>query len=171
MVFNKEFYPTHSRPRTRAHAHAPRYTVPAFLIPLTGVLPFGSIFIEMYFIFTSFWNYKFYYVYGFMLLVYLILFIVTTCVTIVATYFLLNSEYWRWQWISFLSGGSTAVYVFMYAVYYFFMKTNMSGLLQTCFYFAYMGMFSLAFFVMCGTIGAAGSGIFVKRIYRDIKTD
>ena len=69
MVFNKEFYPTHSRPRTRAHAHAPRYTVPAFLIPLTGVLPFGSIFIEMYFIFTSFWNYKFYYVYGFMLLV------------------------------------------------------------------------------------------------------
>ncbi len=30
----------------------------------TGVLPFGSIFIEMYFVFTSFWNYKFYYVYG-----------------------------------------------------------------------------------------------------------
>ena len=23
-----------------------------------GLLPFGSIFIEMYFIFTSFWNYK-----------------------------------------------------------------------------------------------------------------
>ena len=33
-----------------------------------GVLPFGSIFIEMYFVFTSFWNYKFYYVYGFMFL-------------------------------------------------------------------------------------------------------
>jgi hypothetical protein len=23
-----------------------------------GLLPFGSIFIEMYFVFTSFWNYK-----------------------------------------------------------------------------------------------------------------
>ena len=33
-----------------------------------GILPFGSIFIEMYFIFTSFWAYKIYYVYGFMLL-------------------------------------------------------------------------------------------------------
>jgi MFS family permease len=44
---------------------------------LTGVLPFGSIFMEMYFIFTSVWNYKFYYVYGFMLLVYVILAVVT----------------------------------------------------------------------------------------------
>lgn len=30
---------------------------------LSGLLPFGSIFIEMYFVFTSFWNYKYYYVY------------------------------------------------------------------------------------------------------------
>jgi transmembrane 9 superfamily protein 3 len=29
---------------------------------VAGVLPFGSIFIETYFVFTSFWNYKFYYV-------------------------------------------------------------------------------------------------------------
>merc|ERR1712106_239702 len=46
--------------------------------------PFGSIFIEMYFIFTSFWAYKIYYVYGFMLLVFLILLTVTVCVTIVS---------------------------------------------------------------------------------------
>ena len=38
-------------------------------IPLLGgILPFGSIFIEMYFILTSFWAYKIYYVYGFILL-------------------------------------------------------------------------------------------------------
>ena len=35
---------------------------------LGGILPFGSIFIEMYFILTSFWAYKIYYVYGFILL-------------------------------------------------------------------------------------------------------
>lgn len=57
-----------------------------------GVLPFGSIFIEMYFIFTSFWAYKIYYVYGFMLLVLIILAIVTICVVVVCTYFLLNAE-------------------------------------------------------------------------------
>jgi transmembrane 9 superfamily protein 3 len=51
------------------------YLQPWVHIMLGGVLPFGSIFIEMYFIFTSF--YKYYYVYGFMLLVYVILIIVT----------------------------------------------------------------------------------------------
>lgn len=40
---------------------------PSFIALLGGILPFGSIFIEMYFIFTSFWAYKVYYVYGFML--------------------------------------------------------------------------------------------------------
>ena len=75
---------------------------------LSGLLPFGSIFIEMYFVFTSFWNYKFYYVYGFMLLVYIILTIVTVCVTIVVTYFLLNNEDYRWPWTSFCASASTA---------------------------------------------------------------
>ena len=90
------------------------WSQPWLVAALTGLLPFGSIFIEMYFIFTSFWNYKFYYVYGFMLLVYIILCIVTTCVTIVAVYFTLNSEDYRWPWMSFVASGSTALYVFLY---------------------------------------------------------
>ena len=69
---------------------------PAVIVLLGGILPFGSIFIEMYFIFTSFWAYKIYYVYGFMLLVFLILSTVTLCVTVVCTYFLLNAEDYRW---------------------------------------------------------------------------
>ena len=38
---------------------------------------------------------KFYYVYGFLFLVFLILTTVTVCVTIVVTYFLLNNEDYR----------------------------------------------------------------------------
>lgn len=52
-----------------------------------------------------------YYVYGFMLLVFLILVIVTVCVTIVGTYFLLNAENYHWQWTSFLSAASTSLWV------------------------------------------------------------
>merc|ERR1711935_1066721 len=92
---------------------------PGLCLALTLVLPFGSIFIEMYFVFTSFWNYKFYYVYGFMFLVYVILAIVTVCVTIVVTYFLLNNEDYRWPWTAFAASCSTAGYVFLYSVYYF----------------------------------------------------
>lgn len=150
---------------------SPWYTRPLFVIPLTGILPFGSIFIEMYFIFTSFWNYKFYYVYGFMALVYIILIIVSVCTTIVAVYFVLNAENYHWQWISFLASGSTAFYVFLYSIYYFFWKTKMSGYLQVSFYFGYMGLFCIALFLLCGTLGHAGSSAFVKRIYRNIKID
>lgn len=35
-----------------------RYLRPAAICLAGGLLPFGSIFIEMYFVFTSFWNYK-----------------------------------------------------------------------------------------------------------------
>lgn len=114
------------------------YGDPNILIPVAGILPFGSIFIEMYFIFTSFWSYKFYYVYGFMLLVYAILSMVTVCTTIVSVYFVLNAENYHWQWVAFGSAGSTAGYVFLYSVYYFFYKTQMNGLLQVSFYFGYM---------------------------------
>jgi transmembrane 9 superfamily protein 3 len=136
-----------------------------------GFLPFGSIFIEMYFIFTSFWAYKIYYVYGFMLLVALILIVVTACVTIVSTYFLLNAEDYRWRWSSFAAGGSVSIYVYFYAVYYFLFKTKMYGLFQTLFYFGYMGVFAGALGILCGTVGYISSASFVHKIYSRIKLD
>lgn len=73
-----------------------RYMHPVALGFFGGILPFGAIFIEMYFVFTAFWNYKFYYVYGFMLLAFIILTIVTVCVTIgVLCCFVLPSALWQ----------------------------------------------------------------------------
>ncbi|XWS62825.1 hypothetical protein CRYUN_Cryun06bG0043900 [Craigia yunnanensis] len=147
------------------------YLTPSVVSIMGGLLPFGSIFIEMYFVFTSFWNYKVYYVYGFMLLVFLILIIVTVCVTIVGTYFLLNAENYQWQWTSFFSAASTAVYVYLYSVYYYYVKTKMSGFFQTSFYFGYTLMFCLGLGILCGAVGYLGSNLFVRRIYRNIKCD
>ncbi|KAI6202398.1 Transmembrane 9 superfamily member [Aphelenchoides besseyi] len=147
------------------------YLEPTAISIIAGFLPFGSIFIEMYFIFTSFWAYKIYYVYGFMLLVAIILIIVTACVTIVATYFLLNAEDYRWRWSSFMAGGSIALYVYMYSIYYYFFKTKMYGLFQTSFYFGYMGIFSVALGILCGTVGYVSSASFVHKIYSRIKLD
>ncbi|CAD7004490.1 unnamed protein product [Ceratitis capitata] len=144
---------------------------PTIIILLGGVLPFGSIFIEMYFIFTSFWAYKIYYVYGFMLLVFTILMVVTVCVTIVCTYFLLNAEDYRWQWTSFMSAASTSIYVYAYSFYYFFFKTKMYGLFQTAFYFGYMALFSGALGIICGTVGYLGTSVFVRKIYSNVKID
>ncbi|KAK4271184.1 hypothetical protein QN277_019913 [Acacia crassicarpa] len=147
------------------------YLTPSVVSLMGGLLPFGSIFIEMYFVFTSFWNYKVYYVFGFMLLVFVILVIVTVCVTIVGTYFLLNAENYHWQWTSFFSAASTAVYVYMYSIYYYYVKTKMSGFFQTSFYFGYTLMFCLGLGILCGAVGYLGSNLFVRRIYRNIKCD
>uniref|UniRef100_A0A8C2MLK9 Transmembrane 9 superfamily member n=1 Tax=Cricetulus griseus TaxID=10029 RepID=A0A8C2MLK9_CRIGR len=135
------------------------------------ILPFGSIFIEIYFIFTSFWAYKIYYVYGFMMLVLVILCIVTICVTIVCTNFLLNAEDCRWQWTSFLSASSTAISVYMYSFYYYFFKTKMYVLFQTSFYFGYMMVFSTVLGIMCGAIGYMGTSASVQKIYTNVKID
>lgn len=149
----------------------PWYLSPLPIAVLGGILPFGSIFIEMYFVFTSFWNYKVYYVYGFFLLVFLILLAVTACITIVATYFLLNAENYHWHWTSFGAGASTALYVFLYSVHYFTAKTKMTGFFQTTFYFGYTSMFCLGLAVMTGAVGYLAAAAFVRRIYRNIKCD
>nr|CAD2176998.1 unnamed protein product [Meloidogyne enterolobii] len=147
------------------------YLEPFVIAIIAGFLPFGSIFIEMYFVFTSFWAYKIYYVYGFMLLVAIILIVVTACVSIVSTYFLLNAEDYRWRWTSFASGASVALYVYNYAFYYYFFKTKMYGLFQTTFYFAYMLIFCLTLGILCGTVGYVSSASFVHKIYSRIKLD
>ena len=61
-----------------------------------GVLPFGAIFVELYFVLTSLWTDKYYYVFGFLLLAFVIL--IGTCaeITIVLCYFQLCAEDYNW---------------------------------------------------------------------------
>lgn len=147
------------------------YLTPWAISLLGGLLPFGSIFIEMYFLFTSFWNYKVYYVYGFMLLVFLILMIVTACVSVVGTYFLLNAENYHWGWTSFYCGASTSIYVFLYSIHFFLYKTKQSGWYQASFFFGYNAIFCFALALMCGAVGHFSASVFVRQIYRNIKCD
>ncbi|KAJ3410600.1 hypothetical protein HDV05_003550 [Chytridiales sp. JEL 0842] len=147
------------------------YAEPPMIILLSGLLPFGSIFIEIYYIFTSFWGYKTYYVFGFMLLVFLILVIVTACVSIVSTYFLLNSENHQWNWIAFFASGSTAGYVFLYSIYYFYARTTMHGIFQTSWYFAYTALACFSIFLMLGFVGHFSASRFIRTIYKNLKID
>lgn len=149
----------------------PWYGKPSGLIPLAGLLSFGSIFIELYYVLTSLWNYKFYHVYGFLLGVYCILTIVVSMTSIIVVYFCLNAENYLWQWTAFFSGGSTALYVYVYGIYYFLFKTQMNGFLQTSFYFGYMFLISLTLGILCGTLGHSAASNFVRAIFQNVKVD
>lgn len=149
----------------------PWYGKPSGLVPLAGLLSFGSIFIELYYVLTSLWNYKFYHVYGFLLGVYCILTIVVGMTSIIVVYFCLNAENYLWQWTAFWSGASTAGYVFLYGIYYFIFKTQMHGFLQTTFYFGYMALIALNLGLLCGTLGHGAASRFVRAIFANVKVD
>jgi len=147
------------------------YGRPIYLIAIAGLLPFGSIFIELYYILTSLWNYKYYHVYGFLLGMYGILGIVISLTSVLCIYFCLSAENYHWQWTSFFTGASTSIYVFFYSVYYFFFKTNMHGLLQTAFYFGYTFLISVSFGLLCGALGQNAASKFVGKIFQNVKVD
>jgi transmembrane 9 superfamily protein 2/4 len=68
----------------------------AFNVLMGGILPFGAIFIELFFIMTSVWLQRFYYVFGFLALVLLILVVTCSEIAVVLCYFQLCNEDYEW---------------------------------------------------------------------------
>jgi transmembrane 9 superfamily protein 3 len=142
------------------------------MIVTAGLVPFGCLFIEMYFILSAVWSHnKIYYVYGFMLAILLLLCLVIVCVSITCTYVLLNAEDYRWQWNSFLCCSATSAYVFIYTIHYFYNSTQMSGFLQTVYYFGTSLIFCIGLGLFCGALGFMGASKFVFLIYSNIKAE
>jgi transmembrane 9 superfamily protein 2/4 len=114
-------YPTHPRMTSmpRPIPEQPWYLGTAFTIVLGGILPFGACFVELFFILSSMWMDQYYYVFGFLLLVFFILCVTCAEITMVLVYFQLCAEDYHWWWRSFLCSGSTAIYVFLYSAFYF----------------------------------------------------
>mmetsp|Transcript_2627 Transcript_2627/g.8786 ORF Transcript_2627/g.8786 Transcript_2627/m.8786 type:complete len:631 (+) Transcript_2627:50-1942(+) len=147
------------------------YMRPAFSITVGGVLPFGAVFIELFFILSSIWLHQFYYVFGFLLLVFVILVITCAEITMVMCYFQLCAEDYHWWWRAFLTSGSSAGYMFAYSAFYFFTKLEMTKLTSVLLYFGYMFIGALVFFVLTGTIGFYSCYWFVWKIFSAIKVD
>lgn len=138
---------------------------------MSGFLPFSAIYIELYYIFASVWGHSYYQLFGILFLVAVILIIVTSCITVALTYFQLSMEDHRWWWHSFLSGGSTGFFIYLYSLFYYVYRSDMSGTLQGSFFFTYMGIASYFFFLMLGSVGFYSSLLFIREIYRRIKCD
>jgi len=141
------------------------------LVFFGGVLPFGAVSVELFFIMSALWLHQIYYIFGFLFLVLIIL--VATCAetTILMCYFQLCNEDYRWWWRSVLCSGSCAGYVFLYAIWYYATELDLVGFVPACLYFGYMFLISLAFFVLTGTIGFYSCFWFVNKIYGSIKVD
>jgi len=149
----------------------PWFIQPVFTSLVGGILPFGAVFTELFFIMSSLWQHQFYYLFGFLALVLVILIVTCAEIAIALTYFQLVSEDHKWWWRSFLSSATSAVYVFMYSILYFSSRLQIEKLVPTLLYFGYMGIISSIFFLLTGSIGTLASFFFVKTIYSSIKID
>lgn len=147
----------------------PWYLESRFTVLVGGVLPFSAVFVELYFILTSIWLDQYYYVFGFLLIVFVVL--VLTCVEIamVLCYFQLCAEDYRWAWRAFLTPGSSAIYFFAYSAFYFATRLNMDAFVPACLYFGYMFVISVAFFLITGSIGFFACLWFTRKIFASIK--
>jgi transmembrane 9 superfamily protein 2/4 len=139
-----------------------------FTLAIGGILPFGVCFVELYFILDSVWMDKYYYVFGFLLLVYFILVVTCAEITVLSCYFQLCRENYHWWWRSFCTAGSTALYVFFYSFVYF-KQLEANTFAAYVLYFGYMGLVCFGLFLMTGFIGVASALWFNKTIYSSIK--
>uniref|UniRef100_A0A672PSV4 Transmembrane 9 superfamily member n=1 Tax=Sinocyclocheilus grahami TaxID=75366 RepID=A0A672PSV4_SINGR len=147
------------------------FTKPVPGIIMGGILPFGCIFIQLFFILNSIWSHQMYYMFGFLFLVFIILVITCSEATVLLCYFHLCAEDYHWWWRSFLTSGFTAVYLFVYAVHYFFSKLQIIGAASTILYLGYTLIMVLIFFIFTGTIGFFACFLFVNKIYSVLKVD
>ncbi|XP_039126590.1 transmembrane 9 superfamily member 3-like [Dioscorea cayenensis subsp. rotundata] len=146
-----------------------RSTIPQ--MAMAGFLPFSAIYIELYYIFVSVWGHRIYTIYSILFIVFIILLIVTAFITVALTYFQLAAEDHEWWWRSFLCGGSTGLFVYGYCLYYYYARSDMSGFMQTSFFFGYMACICYGFFLMLGMVGFRAALLFVRHIYRSIKCE
>ncbi|KAL0338953.1 UNVERIFIED_CONTAM: Transmembrane 9 superfamily member 7 [Sesamum angustifolium] len=149
----------------------PWYIHPLFAMLFGGILPYGAVFVELFFILTSVWLNQFYYIFGFLFLVFVILLVTCAEITIVLCYFQLCSEDYRWWWRSYLNSGASALYLYLYAIFYFCTKLEITKLVSGILYFGYMSIIACAFFILTGTIGFCACFWFVRKIYSSVKID
>ncbi len=142
-----------------------------FTTLLGGLMPYTAVYIELYFIMSAMWLDKLHLVFWFFFVVIFIL--IATCaeISILLCYYQLCSEDYEWQWRSFLSSGSSALYMFLHTCWYYHYQLEISGVVSSLLYFGYACMASISFFILTGSVGFLSCLYFNKLIYNSIKID
>eukprot|EP00834_Sanchytrium_tribonematis_P005936 NODE_396_length_8125_cov_0.508472.p2 type:complete len:569 gc:universal NODE_396_length_8125_cov_0.508472:144-1850(+) len=140
---------TNQIPRQIPRASWSLRQVPSFLI--SGILPFGCISIETYFLLKSIWSNEIYYVFGFIYVVYIILLTTSSLISLLMCYVQLCNENHSWQWRSFYIGGSSSFYLMVFSIIYYIKFIKASSFSSAVLYFGWSVLISLTLFLITGT--------------------
>lgn len=143
-------------------------TIPAMI--MSGLFPFGSIAVELYFIYSSIWFNRIYYMFGFLFFCFVLMVLTTALISALSIYYTLCSENYKWQWKSIFVGGGCAIYVFIHSVF-FLSDEALDGFTSMVLFVGYSGVISFLVFLVCGSVGFLTNLLFVRKIYSQIKID
>ncbi|KAL1323489.1 hypothetical protein HN51_033809 [Arachis hypogaea] len=141
-----------------------------FQMFIGGLVPFSAIVLQLHQVYASMWGYKIYTLSSILFLTFITAIVIIAFVNIGLTYIQLSVEDHEWWWRSVLCGGSTAIFMFGYCIY-FYVRSNMSGFLQLSFFFGYNACFCYAFFLIFASISFRVSLLFVRHIYHAVKRE
>merc|ERR1719350_1167493 len=164
-------FPTVTSTISRAIPTPPPVLNPKVAMLCAGMVPFAAAYVELFFIMTSLWMDQYYYVFGFTLIVYLILLITCAEITILLCYYQLCAENHRWWWYTFFCSGNTALYLFAYSCVWFQQLEASKMLITYLLYFGYMFLISCSVFLVTGMAGSMSCLWFITKIFATIKVD
>lgn len=142
-------------------------TIPGMI--MSGLFPFGSIAVEFYFIFSSIWFNRIFYMFGFLFFCFILMILTTGLITLLFVYYTLCSENYKWQWKALFVGGGCSIYVFLHSL--FLVKGTLKDFTSMVLYLGYTAVISILVFLVCGSVGFICALFFVRRIYSQIKID
>ena len=147
------------------------YSKPLALVPTAGLIVFSNVYFEVYYIVESVWMHQFFYMFGILAIIFLLLIVTCVEMSILMTYFQLCAEDYHWWWNSFLCGASVSFFVGGYSLFFFVYRLNITNVVSGILFFGYTFLACFALFVMAGAIGHIGAHLFVRKIYASIKID
>ncbi|ORY48309.1 hypothetical protein BCR33DRAFT_757645 [Rhizoclosmatium globosum] len=136
-----------------------------------GLIPFGAIYIELYFIMNNIWFHHLYYMFGFLFVVFCILIIACSEVAILLCYSQLCAEDYKWAWRSFLVAGSSGFYMFLHSIVYLVRVLRVDNAASVVLYIGWSFVVSVLFSILTGSIGYISCLLFVRTIFGIIKID
>lgn len=137
---------------------------------LGGLLSFSSVVLELYELYSTLWGFKISVLPGTLFVTLVILTIVTAVLSVVLTHIQLSSEDHDWWWRCVFRGGSVAIFMFAYCMY-FYARSNMSGFLQLSIFLGYSTLLCYAIFLILGAVGFMASLMFICRNYEAVKSE
>lgn len=97
--------------------------------------------------------------------------VITGCSMIIAVYFRLQDEYYKWHWISFLAPASSSFFAFVFCIGFYFYYEVGNSTYQLISFICSSSILCLVFGLVAGFSGHIGTNFFVRLVFSNLKLD